>query len=180
VDRTYLGFAAQVVALSNGGIDAAFSAEPDATIAVRQGIGVKFAPFSDFYPVAEAGVILFGTNFIEHHPATAQKFIKAYLRAVRFYDASLKDGKIAGPSADDIFAALAELTKAQDISVFRDMVASWCNPDGTLDMASLKNDLAFFKSSGDVTGTITAEQITDTSFVTAALKELGPYRPQGK
>jgi len=60
------------------------------------------------------------------------------------------------------------------------MVASWCNPDGTLDMASLKNDLAFFKSSGDVTGNITAEQITDTSFVDAALKELGPYRPQGK
>ena len=180
VDREYLGFAAQVVALSNGGIDAAFSAEPDATIAVRQGIAVKFAPYSDFYPVQETGVILFGTTFIDQHRATAQKFIKAYLRAVRFYDDALKDGKIAGPGADYIFTALGELTKAQDTSVFRDMVASWCNPDGTLDMASLKNDLAFFKSSGDVTGNITAEQITDTSFVDAALKELGPYRPQGK
>jgi len=177
VERIYMGFSAQLVALSNGGIDAAFSSEPDATIGLRQGISVKFKPNSSFYPVQDSGIILFGTNFIEKHRDAAQKFTTAYLRAVRFYDDSLKDGHIAGPGADYIFAALAELTKQPDVSVFRDMVASHCNPDGVIDMASLKNDLAYFKESGDVKADIKPEQVTDSSFVAQALKELGPYRP---
>ena len=116
-------------------------------------------------------------NFIEKHREAAQKFTKAYLRAVRFYDNSLKDGHIVGPGSDYIFAALAELTKQQDVSVFRDMVASHCNPDGKIDMASLAKDLAYFKESGDVKADIKPEQVTDSSFVEQALKELGPYRP---
>jgi NitT/TauT family transport system substrate-binding protein len=44
VDREYMGFSAQLVALTNGGIDAAFSVEPDATVAVHKGIAVKFRP----------------------------------------------------------------------------------------------------------------------------------------
>jgi NitT/TauT family transport system substrate-binding protein len=177
VERQYIWFSAQLVALSNGGIDAAFSAEPDATIGARQGIAVKFKPYSAFYPVQDTGVILFGTNFIERHREAAQKFMKAYIRAIRFYDDSLKDGHIAGPGADDIYTALAELTKQHDLSVFRDMVASRGDPDGTLDMASLAKDLAFFKESGDVKADIKPEQVVDTSLVAQALKALGPYRP---
>ena len=55
VDVQYMGFSAQLVALSNGGIDAAFNTEPDATRAERQGIAVKFAPYSAFYPAQEFG-----------------------------------------------------------------------------------------------------------------------------
>jgi NitT/TauT family transport system substrate-binding protein len=177
VDIQYMGFSSQIVALSNGGIDAAFSSEPDATLAVRQGIAVKFMPYSSFYPVQESGIILFGTNFIEKHHETAQKFMRAYIRAARFYDDSLTGGHIAGPGADYIFAALGELTKQPDLSVFHDMTPSWCNPDGTLSMKSLAKDLAFFKASGEVKADITPEQVTDSSFVEQALKELGPYRP---
>jgi NitT/TauT family transport system substrate-binding protein len=177
VNRVYLGFSAQLVALSNGGIDVAFSSEPDVSIAVRQAIAVRFAPYSAFYPVQETGLILFGSSFLDKHRDTAQKFMIAYIRAARFYDDALKDGRLAGPGADYILAALGELTKATDISVFRDMVPSRCDPDGRIDLASLKKDLAFFKAQGDVTGDITAEQVLDGSFVAQALKELGPYTP---
>lgn len=175
VERVYLGFPAQLVALKNGGIDAAFSAEPDATIAVRQGIAVKFMPYSAFYPVVQSGVILYGASFLERDRAKGARFMKAYLRAVRFYDSSLKDGHIAGPNADYIFQALTELTKQQDKSVFRDMVACWTNPDGAIDMASVRTDLANFKAQGDVQSDIQPERGIDLSFVTEAAKELGPY-----
>jgi len=177
VERVYLGFPQQIVALSNGGIDVAFNTEPDATIAMRQGIAVKFAPYSSFYPVDETGIILFGTNFIEKNRANALKFMRAYLRSARFYDDALVAGHIAGPGADYNYQALTELTKQQDTSVFRDMVASRANPDGTLDMASLRKDLAFFRESGDVKADIKPEQVIDTSFLAQALKELGPYKP---
>ena len=77
-------------------------------------------------------------------------------------------------------ADLAELTKTADPSVYREMVAHWCNPDGQIDMASLKKDLAFFREQGDVKADIKPEQVVDTSFAEAALKELGPYKAAAK
>ena len=179
VERVYLGFPAQLVALGNGGIDAAFSAEPDATVAVRQGIAVKFAPYSSFYPRQDTGIILFGTNFIERHRDTAQKFMRAYVRALRFYDGSLADGHITGPNADFIYDALATLLKVEDRSVLKEMIAPHGNPDGRIDRASLDKDIAFFKADGDLEGDVAPEKLLDSSFVEEAVKELGPYKPGG-
>jgi NitT/TauT family transport system substrate-binding protein len=176
VDRVYMGFSAQLVALANGGIDAAFSAEPDATIAARERVAQKFAPYSSFYPVQETGVILFGSNFLHHDRAKAEKFMRAYLRAVRFYDGSLKDGHIVGPGAQFIYETLAGITKQSDKTIFRDMTASWANPNGTIDIASLRTDFASFKAEGEVQGNIKPEDAVDQSFVAAAVKKLGPYK----
>jgi NitT/TauT family transport system substrate-binding protein len=176
VDRIYLGFPSQFAALSNGGIDAAFNVEPDATIAQRKGIAVKFAPYSSFYPVQETGVILFGSNFIDTHRARAEKFMIAFLRAVRFYDGALKGAHLTGPGAKDVWDALSELTKQPDETIFRDMVAPWSNPNGAIDMPSLVKDLANFKAMGDVTADIDLKKVVDTSFVTQAVKTLGPYK----
>jgi NitT/TauT family transport system substrate-binding protein len=178
IDRVYLGFSQQVVALSNGGIDVAFGAEPDMTQAVRQNIAVKFAPNASFYPVQTSAVVLFGGDFIAKHRDVAQKFTNAYLQAVRDYDDSLKDGKIAGPGADLVIAALMEMTKTSDASLFRDMSASWCNPDGKVDLASVETDLAYFKAQEGVNPAITSAQALDNSFVEAAVKQLGPYTPK--
>jgi len=180
VERVYMGFGAQLVALSNGGIDAAFSAEPDATIAERKGIAKKFAPYSSFYPVQETGVILFGSNFIEKHRDTALKFMRAFLRAARFYDGALVGAHLAGANADVVVQDMAELTKNPDPSVFRAMDAHWINPDGKIDLASLRKDMAFYKEAGDVTGDVKPEQTYDLSFAEAALKELGPYKAASK
>ena len=50
------------------------------------------------------------------------------------------------------------------------------DPDGKLNMDLLKKDLAFFKETGDVTGKVTVDQVVDTSFAEAAVKELGRRR----
>ncbi len=176
VEVEYLGFSAQLAALANGGIDVAFSAEPNATIAVRKDIAIKWKPYSAFYPVQETGVILFGTSLLEKRRDVGTKFMAAYLRAARFYDGALKNGHIAGPGADEVIAALMELTKTTDASVFREMTPSWCNPDGTNDRASFDKDLAFFRSTGALEGTVSGAKVLDGSFVAAALKTLGPYK----
>lgn len=180
VERFYMGFAAQFVALQNGGIDAAMSSEPDATLMARQGIAVKFEPYSAFYPVYQSGVILFGTSLLDQDRAKGEKFMRAYLRAVRFYDSALKDGHIVGPNADYIYDAIAELTKQKDKTVFHDMVASWCNPNGAIEIASVKTDLADFKAEGEVPPDIDADRVVDMSFVQAALKQLGPSQAAQK
>jgi NitT/TauT family transport system substrate-binding protein len=178
VDRIYLGFAAQIVALSNGGIDAAIGAEPDITTGIRQGIAVMFAPIPSFYSggVQTSAVLLYGGDFMTKQHDAAVKFLKGYIQAVRDYDAAIKDGKLAGPGSDTVIQALMEMTKINDASLFRDMTAFWCNPDGRPDMASLERDLAYFKEFEGVTGTISVAQAMDTSLLDAALKDLGPAK----
>ena len=176
VERVYLGFSAQVAALSNGGIDVAFGAEPDMTNAVRQKVAIIFTPNATFYPVQTSAVVLFGGDFIAKHRDLAQKFATAYVQAVRFYDDALKGGRLAGPGSDEVVAALMEMTKTNDPSLFRDMSPSWCNPDGKVNVPSLEKDLAYFKEFEKVSPAATVAQALDTSFVEAAVKQLGPYQ----
>jgi len=51
------------------------------------------------------------------------------------------------------------------------------NPDGRVNTASLAYDLAFYREQGLIKGAVDLDQAIDGSFVEAALKELGPYRP---
>ena len=44
----------------------------------------------------------------------AQKFINAYIRAVRDYNDAFKGGRLAGPNAEEIIAILTEYTEIKD------------------------------------------------------------------
>jgi NitT/TauT family transport system substrate-binding protein len=49
------------------------------------------------------------------------------------------------------------------------------DPNGAVNVDSLKKDLEFFEVKGD----LSIEKVLDTSFLDAALKQLGPYKPAG-
>jgi NitT/TauT family transport system substrate-binding protein len=106
--------------------------------------------------------------------------MRAYLRAVRDYNDALKDGKIAGPNADEVIAILTQYTSIKDPSVYRTIVPQGTNPDGKVNIASLENDLAYFRSQGVVKGNVSVAQVVDTSFVDQADAALGPYKPRAK
>jgi NitT/TauT family transport system substrate-binding protein len=50
------------------------------------------------------------------------------------------------------------------------------NPDGKVNLQSLKDDAAFYRAQGLITGDIRVEDVVDDSFVEAAVKELGLYK----
>jgi aconitase A len=81
-----------------------------------------------------------------------------------------------GLTGEEIVSIYAKRTVIKDPAVLRNMVMAGVNPDGKLNVDSLKKDLAFFKETGDVTGKVEATQVVDESFAEAALKELGPYK----
>jgi NitT/TauT family transport system substrate-binding protein len=94
---------------------------------------------------------------------------------VRDFNDALKDGKLAGPGADAIVAIMAKYSVVKDPVMIRTMIMHGCDPDGQLNIDSLRKDLAFFKQSGDVTAPVSVDDVVDTSFATAAVKDLGPY-----
>jgi NitT/TauT family transport system substrate-binding protein len=174
IDRVYVPFSQQLVALQNKGIDAAIAGEPDITHMLRAGVAARFAGLSNFYP-HEAAQVLFSGKFSQDK-ATGVKFLKAYLRAVRDYDRALQDGKMAGPGSDEIIAMLGEMTGIKDLSIFRDAVPPYLEPNGALNITTLQTDLDYFREVALVKKDVTLARVVDTSFVEAAAAELGPYR----
>ena len=105
--------------------------------------------------------------------------MRAYLRGVRMYNDALKDGRLAGPKANEVIPILVKYTTIKDESMFRRMVPSYCNPDGEVNVASLKKDLEFFRELGLIEKKdASVEGVVDNSFARAAVAKLGPYRPQ--
>jgi NitT/TauT family transport system substrate-binding protein len=179
VERVFLGFPQHVLALQNKAVDAAMTTEPSATRAVQSGAAVRVMGDDEIYPNHQLAVVLYSGAFIRNNPEAARGFMRAYLRAVRDYNDALKDGKIAGPRANEVIAILTEYTAIKDPAVYRTISPQGCNPDGAVYEPSLHNDLAFYKAEGQVKGNVTVEQALDNSFVQAALKDLGPYKPPG-
>jgi NitT/TauT family transport system substrate-binding protein len=177
VDRVFLGFPQHVMALQNKAVDAALTTEPSATRAIQSGAAVRVMGDDVIYPNHQLAVVLYSSAFIKNNPDAARRFMRAYLRAVREYNDALKDGKIAGPNAADVIAILTEYTNIKDPAVYKTITPQGCNPDGAVHEPSLRNDLAFYKEEGQIKGNVTVEQALDNSFVEAALKDLGPYRP---
>jgi NitT/TauT family transport system substrate-binding protein len=176
VERVFMGFPQHVVALQNKAVDAALTTEPSATRAVQSGAAVRVMGDDAIYPNHQLAVVLYSGRFIKDNPDAARRFMRAYIKAARFYNDALHDGRLAGPASDEVISILGQYTNSKDTSLYRAITAQGANPDGRLNVASLKTDLAFFKEEGQVKGAVTVEQAVDTRFADAALKELGPYQ----
>jgi NitT/TauT family transport system substrate-binding protein len=175
VNKAFLPFAQHGVAYQNGGIDASLTAEPAATAAIRLGVADRLMFVGDFYPDAESAVVLYGQQFVARRPDVGRRFMKAYVRAARDYNDAIRDGHIAGKGAEEIIAILTRRFRyPQD--VIRTMWAHAINPDGWVEVASIKSDFQFFKDQNQIKVDIAPEVVLDKSFVDYAVKELGPYR----
>jgi NitT/TauT family transport system substrate-binding protein len=102
--------------------------------------------------------------------------MRAYLRAVRFYNGALKDGRLAGANADEVIAILSAATPIKSRAIYQAITPPGINPDGHVNAESLAYDLAFYREQGLIRGAIRLADVLDASFADAVVKELGPYR----
>jgi NitT/TauT family transport system substrate-binding protein len=172
-----LQFPQHIVAYQNKAIDASMTNEPTAATAVQNGLAVRIAGNDEIYPAQQTAVVLYSEIFARQKPQIAQKFMRAYVRAVRDYNDALRDGRIAGPNVDEVIATLTEHTFIKDAAIHRLITPAAIDPDGRMNMDGLRNDLQFFKEQKLIQDpNITVERIIDTSFVEKAVQELGPYK----
>jgi NitT/TauT family transport system substrate-binding protein len=176
VEVTHMGFPQHVVAFQNKAIDASVTTEPSATRAVQMGVAVRVGGGDEVFPNQQVATILYSADFIKQRPDDARRFMRAYLKAARDYNDALRDGRLAGPNADEIIAILTETTIIKDPGVYKAITSNGVNPDGRINEDSLRKDLQFFRERGLIEGNIGVDQVVDNSFVEWALKDLGPYR----
>ena len=178
VEKVYLGFPQHAPALQNGAIDGSITTEPTTTNIVALGEAVVLTGNDAFYPNAQTATIMYSSDFLDKRKPVAARFMKAYLRAARDFNDALVGGKLTGPGGEELIAILAKHTVIKNPGVLRAMTMHGVNPDGTLNVDSLKKDLAFFKQTGDVTDKVEVEQVLDLTVAAEAAKELGPYTPK--
>lgn len=165
--------------MMNKAIDASLTTEPLVTLAEKRGIGVAFSKV-DLYPNQVIAALLYSGEFIKKRPEVAKRFMVAYLQSVRFYNDALVDGRFKGPNAKEVIDILMASTPLKDRSIYENVIANWCNPDGRVNEASLRKDLEFFRSRKefDLAPGASVETAVDNSFVEHAVSVLGPYRPR--
>jgi NitT/TauT family transport system substrate-binding protein len=181
VDIIDLGFPQHIVAYTNKAIDAGMTNEPTVTQSVRAGVAVRVAGNDTIYPNQQTAVVLYAEEFTKSRPDDALKFMRAYVKGVRDYNDALRDGTLSGPNADEIISILTEYTEIKDPAIYRQLSPNACNPDGTVNIDSLKKDLEFFRQQNLIEkGNISVESVVDHSFVQKVVQDLGPYRSKAK
>ena len=176
VSVAYMGFPETYAALANKAVDGSIVNEPTLSKLITDGIAVRASP-DVIYPGQQTAVLLYSQAFAAHRDV-AQKFMVAYIRALRFYNDAYTGGKLAGPKGDELVSILTEFTGEKDPTGFRTMTPFAANPQGYVNTRSLVNDLAFYRSRGLIQDpALNVDNIIDGSFVSAADHELGSYRP---
>ena len=67
-------------------------------------------------------MVCYGAQFVTKRPEAGRRFIKAYLQGVRDYNDALKDGRIAGPDAEDVVDAIARYSVTKDRDLIRSVI----------------------------------------------------------
>ncbi len=170
-----LSFPEHFMALQNRAVDASATSEPILTQAVRSGAAVVIKGDDEIDPGHQLAAILYSQAFAARTDV-ARAFMRAYLRGVRFYNRALKNSRLAGETADEVIAIMNEYSNVKDAAILREITPNGCDPDGRVNVASLRKDLDFYASQGLIEGKIDLAGVVDMSFVEAALTALGPYK----
>jgi NitT/TauT family transport system substrate-binding protein len=176
VQHVYMGFPQHVLALQSGSIDASLTAEPSVAQAVQSGAAVRVAGTDLYYPNQNVAAVLYSGQFAKQRREVGIRFMVAYLRAVRFYNQALKDGRLAGKNASAVLDILVRNTALKDRSVYEATVPQAADPNGRVNENSLKTDLAFYRSQGWVEGNATVADVWEPTIAEAAVRQLGLYR----
>jgi NitT/TauT family transport system substrate-binding protein len=165
-----------VAALKNKSVDASASVEPAPTIAMRNGDAILIKSDDEILPNHQIAVLLYSEEFALRPGEAARRFMRAYLRAVRFYNDALTDGRFDGPTADEVIAILSDATPIKSRDIYKSITPTGMNPDGRVNKTSLNYDLAFYLEQGLIKGMVNLDDVIDSSFVDAAVKQLGAYK----
>lgn len=174
VELTTLGYPETIVGLTNKAVDAGFLIQPFLAQAVQQGVAVDWEAG---YPQKYSGGVFQGASLAYSEPFVknvdlGRRFMLAYTKGVRdFYDAFLK-----GKNKADTVALLVQKTTVKDPALFDKTTLPYINPDGKVDLPSMRTTLDYFKTMGYYTGKLQIDQIVDNQFVDYVIGKLGKYQ----
>lgn len=96
----------------------------------------------------------------------------AYVKGLRDYNDAFEKNL----GKDKIIAILTKHTKMKDEKIYSKVVPVGLNPDGMVNVLSLKQDASWYHSHGYVKQLPDIDSIVDLSYAREAVHTLGPYK----
>jgi NitT/TauT family transport system substrate-binding protein len=158
-------------ALATKAIDVSFQIEPLVTVAVREGIAVRWKGLDDITPNRQNAFVVASEQFVAKKDL-ARAWMTAYVRGIRDYN----DAVTKKRDREAIIQILMKYSSVKDRALYDQMVMPGIHPDGEVNVPSIREALAAFKASGDVAADIDLDRIIDMSAVKAAREVLGAAR----
>lgn len=178
VRRQELPFPEHVAAIENGKIDAAYSTEPFVTFAQESGAATIVMSEDQWYPNQQIAAVVLGGDFMKKRPELARKFMRGYVRGVRYYIGALKGGKVAGRNASVVLQILTDVMHPKDVTLYTRTTALYVNPDAQLDKSSMQQDFNYFSAQSLLAKPgMSINDVIDGNWLSQALQDVGPYKP---
>lgn len=140
VEAVYLPPPATAAAFANGALDAGWSIEPFAHQLVKEGLGQRLV--DDHVLGTELGFIAFNQDFVAANEDTVVRFMAGYLKAARLLD--------NGGWNDNAVLDIVVKYTGTDPDTLRGIPYTVRSEDGAIDMESVREQEAFFRSRGDL------------------------------
>ena len=168
-----IGFQDQPAAMANGRIDAAVMVEPFGTATESRGVGKIVMTLDQLLPDFQVALIYYNTSWARAHSEDARRWMIAYVKALRYYNAALHSPQIR----DDVITILAAHTPIKERAVYDKMVWPGFNPDGAVTWRGLLDYERWLLNEHQITEFVAPARFLDQSYVENAVKTLGPIRP---
>ncbi len=169
----YVDFADQPAAMANGKIDAAVMVEPFATAAQSRGIGKIVMTLDRILPDFQTSVIYYNTDWARQHPEDARGWMVAYVKALRYYDAALRNARVR----DDVITTMTAHTPIKDRAVWEKMIWPGLNPDGAVTVRTILDYERWLLGEHQISQFVPPARFADPSYVQYAVSVLGPAHP---
>lgn len=170
VDIVPIAFPEQIAALANHSIDAAIMAEPFATRAVQNGVGVRVATLDTIDPYQQVAGLVYSDAFIANYRDLGIAWMTAYVKGIRAYNAAF----ISGIDKERIIGILADKTDIKDTQLWGSMIPAGLSPNGKLNEQSIADASKYFQETGLTSDAPPVSTYVDNSFTDAAIEALGP------
>ncbi len=158
-----------IAALKSGQIDA-WSIVPNIANALSKGPSVvQIGKISDYIPNYQVTTVFTSTANIEKKPDLVKRFLAAYSMGVADYNAALVEKTMSKSDTDAIVKMIHQYVYASmplEKAAPRIRAAPMrISPNAELNLASVKDQLEWFKAEKMVPANITMEKLVDTRFV---------------
>lgn len=164
VEFVKLSYADMNVTLKSKSIDAAIQLEPYLSKSVIDGVAKITNLATEVHPNQQSAALIYSPMFMEKNKEAAKKFLVAYLKGVRDYNEAFVSKKNTAKAISD----LKKYVKIDDDNIWKNMAIIGLNQNGSVDKASLMEDLKWYKEKNYLEKIPNIDDVVDNSFAEEA------------
>jgi NitT/TauT family transport system substrate-binding protein len=150
-----------VVAIEQGAADAAWLSEPNASLAIEQGVAVPWKSAYDIAPKEQDAAIFYRTDWAKENPGLAQNFMNAYVCGV---NAFLEGVAAGGEELTKVQQTVADYTET-DIDVVEKAHLPGYFEGAVPDTDSIEHTVQLFVAAGASPKALSLDEMVNLDYV---------------